>query len=1081
MKKFFLTSMVFVSMGIGAAAQETPLWLRGNQISPDGKQIVFEYKGDIYVVPAAGGIATQITSNDAYESCPIWTRDGKGLYFSSYREGLSDIFYTSPKGGKPKRITDFPGNETPLATLPDGRILFTANIQPDASFQGFPQSRSPQLWTADTTSGMPKFVTSLPVCNISVAPDGTVLYEDYKGYEDPLRKHHTSSVTRDIWRYDGASLSGGFKIGKDGKFTKLTSYNGEDRNPVFAKDGDTYYYLSEQDGKNINVFKGKASDPSFHQRLTNFDKNPARFLSVSDDGTLAFSYNGELYTMREGGEPKKVDIKVYRDETEAEIEKINFRGAATDMDVSQDGKQIAVAVRGDIFVTSDEFNTTRRITNTPEQERNVSFSKDGRTLYYSSERNGFWGVYKMSLKNKKDKYFTYAVDMEEELFSGKGETCFGPVVSPDGKYVAYYRDRTEIVIKPTAGGAAKTVLPKDYNYSYSDGDQSFVWSPDSHYILSGYMKGGRWNNSDVCLIDIESGEITDLTESGYSDGNARWAMKGHAMLWQSDRDGYRSHGSWGAEDDVYLMFFDAETMSKFNKDKEEESIDKMLEGKDNEKAEKKEAKDSVKAATKNPEKLKLDLENREYRIQRLTRTSGRLGDAYLTDDGATLYYICRIPTGNVLYSMDMKNRSELKVVRPNCYGSITPSKDGKSIYVFSGSGITKISLPSGSTKSITFSADYEFKPKAERAYMFDHVWKQVKEKFYDPELHGLDWDYYKENYSRFLPYINNYFDYADMLSEMLGELNGSHTGARYSYRGGESMGYLGVIWDKDYTGDGIKIQEVLPGGPVALTDPKIKAGDIIESIDGTKVEAGKSWFPLLTGKAGKKVALKIGGKLVFVTPASSESSLLYDRWVRRNEKMVEKLSDGKVGYVHVEGMDSPSFRNLYSKALGKYHGCDALIVDTRHNGGGWLHDDLIDFLSGKEYVKYTPRGQYIGSEPFNKWIRPSCVLVGEDNYSDASGFPYSYQARGIGKLVGAPVPGTMTAVWWENLVNRSIVFGIPEVGNWSVKDKKYIENHEIEPDVLVYNDPASLLGGEDKQIEAAVKEMVSETAGQMEK
>lgn len=295
------------------------------------------------------------------------------------------------------------------------------------------------------------------------------------------------------------------------------------------------------------------------------------------------------------------------------------------------------------------------------------------------------------------------------------------------------------------------------------------------------------------------------------------------------------------------------------------------------------------------------------------------------------------------------------------------------------------------------------------------------------------------------------------------------------------MGYLGVIWDKDYTGDGIKIQEVLPGGPVALTDPKIKAGDIIESIDGTKVEAGKSWFPLLTGKAGKKVALKIGGKLVFVTPASSESSLLYDRWVRRNEKMVEKLSDGKVGYVHVEGMDSPSFRNLYSKALGKYHGCDALIVDTRHNGGGWLHDDLIDFLSGKEYVKYTPRGQYIGSEPFNKWIRPSCVLVGEDNYSDASGFPYSYQARGIGKLVGAPVPGTMTAVWWENLVNRSIVFGIPEVGNWSVKDKKYIENHEIEPDVLVYNDPASLLGGEDKQIEAAVKEMVSETAGQMEK
>ncbi|MBQ3996698.1 MAG: peptidase S41, partial [Bacteroidales bacterium] len=213
---------------------------------------------------------------------------------------------------------------------------------------------------------------------------------------------------------------------------------------------------------------------------------------------------------------------------------------------------------------------------------------------------------------------------------------------------------------------------------------------------------------------------------------------------------------------------------------------------------------------------------------------------------------------------------------------------------------------------------------------------------------------------------------------------------------------------------------------------------------------------------------------IFVEPIYSEGDLLYKRWVRQREEMVEKLSGGRIGYVHIEGMDSPSFRELYSKALGKYRGCDALIVDTRHNGGGWLHDDLVTFLGGKEYNKFIPRGQYIGREPFSKWTKPSCVLIGEDNYSDASGFPYAYRALGIGKLIGAPVPGTMTAVWWETQINPDIVFGIPQVGTWGVKDGRFIENLQIEPDILVYNDPASELEGRDLQLEAAVKEMLNE-------
>ncbi len=1069
-----LTTLLLLSISGSILAQETPMWIRRNSISPDGTTIAFSYKGDIFTVPVEGGDARQITSNNAYDTTPMWTADSKEIIFASNREGSKDIFKTSAKGGTPKRITDYPGNEEPLTVLPDGRIIFIAYLQADAAYGGFPSG--PQVYITAPEGGRPKLVSSMTIPGISVSNDGTVLYEDYKGYEDPLRKHHTSSVTRDIWVYKGASLSGDFKIGPEGTFTKISSFKGEDRNPVFAADGDTFYYLSEENGKNINLFRSSLSAPEKKTQLTFEEKNPVRFISVAANGTVAYSLNGEIYTIKEGSSPQKVAITVRTDENESALRKINLSGNATDMAVSPDGKEIAIIIRGDVFVTSTEYNTTRRITNTPSRERDLSFSKDGRTIYYSAERNGHWGIWKTSLTDKKEKNFTYALKMKEELFSDQGQTCFIPKVSPDGKMVAFLRDRTELVVKPADGGETKSLI-KGANYSYADGDLDFEWSPDSRYLLSSYQADGRWNNDDIALVEIKSGKITDLTLSGYSDIAFRWALGGKAMTWASDKDGYRSHGSWGSEHDVYIMFFDGKAMTDFFRDKEDKAIEDML-SKDKKKDD--EDKDEKKDSTekKKVEKLKLDLEGRENRIFRLSRASGRYMDYYLTQDGSKLFYIAPLENGYGLCMMDLEDKS-VNVVARGVTGSIIPSKDDRYLYIFSTyGGINRISVEGGSQKRISFSGDFEYKPKEEREYIFNHIWKQVKEKFYTEDLHGVDWNYYKENYSKFLPYINNDYDFASMLSEMLGELNGSHTGARYYAGSGEILAKLGAIYDYSYEGDGLKIKEILPDGPLNLADSEIKAGDVILAIDGNEIKAGKDWFRYLAGKAGKKTAVTVkkGHKKVelFLNPIPSEDDLLYKRWVRQREEMVKKLSGGKIGYVHIEGMDSGSFRELYSKALGKYLTCDALIVDTRHNGGGWLHDDLVTFLSGKEYNKFIPRGQYIGHEPFNKWTKPSCVLIGEDNYSDASGFPYAYKAFGIGKLIGAPVPGTMTAVWWESQINSSIVFGIPQVGTWGNKDGRFLENFQIEPDVLVYNDPASELSGKDIQLETAVKEMLKE-------
>ena len=1061
-----------------ATAQETPKWVRKNCISPDGTKIAFSYKGDIFVVPATGGRALQITTNEAFDSCPMWTADSKKIVFTSYREKSRDIFITSCEGGAPKRLTFHPGHETLQAVLPDGKILFTANIQQNVNFDGFPGDA--QLYYTDTTGARPVQVTSLPIGAISVNKDGAILYEDIKGYEDPLRKHHTSSVTRDIWSYtsNGNEAGKAISINANGTFKKLSDYKGEDRNPVFAADGNTFYYLSERDGKAMNIYKSSLANPSKSEQLTFETKNPVRYISVANDGTLAYSYNGELYTIKEGQQPKKVDIRVYSDQDEKDVEKFVISGGATAFAVSPDEKEVAIVVRGDVFVTSSEFRTTKRITNTAEQERDVCFSEDGRTIYYSSERNGHWGIWRSSLANKNDKRFTYANDFKEELFSDEGETCFQPQVSPDGKYVAYLRDRTELVIKPTKGGKTISLL-KGVNYSYSDGDVDFAWSPDSHYLLSTYQANGGWNNVDIALVDIDTKEVTNLTKSGYNDMTFRWALGGKAMIWQSDKDGFRSHGSWGTEDDSYIMFFDGEAMTKFFRDKEDKAIAKLLTEGDK-KAQKEEKKEEKKDSTANKksEKLKLDLDNIAERTFRLTKFSGRLGDHYLTEDGSKLFYQVRLENSYDLCMMDMAE-GNVKVIKRRCRGLLVPSKDGKTIYYDAGQGIGTISTSGAEGKSINYAGDYEFKPRAEREYIFNHMWKQVKEKFYDPNLHGVDWEYYKENYSQFVPYINNNFDFQELLSEILGELNGSHTGGRYSYRSGLSMGTLEVLYDDTYTGDGLLIKEVLPDGALSIAYPEVKAGDIVAAIDGQEIKAGKDWYGLLTGKAGKKVdvTLKKGGKKdvqIFVEPAFSDYALLYKRWVRQREARVDEMTGGKVGYVHVQGMDSPSFRNVYSKALGKYRTAGALIVDTRHNGGGWLHDDLVTFLSGKAYVEYRPKGEYIGTDPYSKWTKPSCVLVCEDNYSDACGFPYAYQALGIGKLIGTSVPGTMTAVWWETQINSSLIFGIPQVGSWCLKEGHYNENHDVNPDIEVHNDPASYLRGEDKQLEAAVKEMLKE-------
>ena len=1053
-----------------AFSQNDPLWMRYPAISPDGSQIVFSYQGDLYKVSSEGGQAIPLTLHDAHDYMPVWSRDGKQLAFASDRYGNFDVFVMPATGGSPKRLTYHSASDYPSDFSPDGtQVLFSSSRLDDYQNMQFPKSSMSELYQVAITGGRPKQMISLPALGARYSRDGkSLIYTDHKGTENAWRKHHTSSVTRDIWRY---SIS-------KGTFTMLTTFEGENRNPVFGKDEKKIFYLSEQDGTS-NIYTCSIQTPENAEQLTVFAKHPVRHLSASNDGLLCFTFDGEIYTKAANESPKRVAIALFADTRNRLVENVPIKAGATEMALSPSGKEVAFIFRGEVFTTSVESGTTKRVTNTPEQERSVSFSPDGKALLYASERNGSWNLYQSKITREEEAYFFQSTVLEEETILASEKETFQPSYSPDGKEVAYLEERTELRVINLETKNTRMILAGDRNYSYADGDQYYQWSPDGKWFLVNYLPPKQWIDEVGLVSATGTEEVKNLTRSGYNDGAPRWTRDGKMMLWFTDRDGMKNHASWGTQDDVYAMCFTEEAWDLLNMTEEEY---KLLKGDDDDKKWDKDKRDKKEEKEEKVEPLEIDWEGIEDRKKRLTIHASNLAGAILSKDNKKLYYLARFEKGYDLWETNIRTKETkiLAKLKASRVGGLEMDKKGRHLFLLSGGKIMKVSLEGGKKETIAIDGEMRLNKGAERAYMFDHMWRQVVKKFYRVDLHGVDWDFYKKTYARFLPHINNNHDYSEMMSELLGELNASHTGCYF--RAGEATGdrtaSLGLYYDQSYEGDGLKITEVIKGSPVQHKGSKVKTGVIVEKIDGRAILAGENYFELLNRKAGEYTLLSLYDPKTKdrwderIKPIGQREAynLRYKRWVERCRDQVEKLSGGRVGYVHVRGMNDGSFRTVYEEVLGQNAQKEALIVDTRFNGGGWLHDDLATFLSGKEYMRFQPRGQDLGPEPQFKWTKPSAVVMGEANYSDAHMFPYTYRALGVGKLIGMPVPGTGTAVWWENQQDPSLVFGIPQVGSVPTGGG-YLENTQLEPDIKVRNEPEALLKGRDQQLERAVQEL----------
>lgn len=1067
---------VLLMMGSVATAQDSSLWLRNSAISPDGSTIAFTYQGDIYTIPISGGAAHQLTTFSGRDTVPVWSPDGSQLAFASDRYGNLDVFVIPAGGGAPTRLTYDSRDDTPATFTADGMaVLFESARLDAAASSNFPTSAQPELYSIPVAGGRVTQILTVPAINAKINQTGTqLIFEDITSYENEWRKHQVSSAARDIWTYDFASSV----------FKQHTDFGGEDRNPSFSADGNAMYYLSEADGT-FNVYKKGLAETGRGTQLTSFTHHPVRSLSVASNGMMAFSYDGELYSFKEGGTPTKLAVYISRDPGERTLERINVSGSVSEMTPSPNGKEVAFIFRGDVFVTSVESGATKQVTHTVEAERWISFDPKGRSLVYASERDGSWNLYESSIKRDDEKYFFTATTLEEKTLLATEADEYQPVVSPDGKSVAYLKDRMTLAVVDRATKKSIVLMGSEHFFSYSDGDQAYSWSPDSKWLFMEYSQPDFWP-TEIGLIKADgTGSVRNMTDSGFGDYSPKWMMGGSLMVWFSSRDGMQDLSSTGnRQSDVYGLFLTDEGWQKFNLTKEEAELLAEAE-KEKEKAESADKKDE-KADDKKKEEVKplvIDWDHLEDRKARLTIHSSNLSDAVVTPDGETLLYLARFEKGYDLWKTNLRTKeTSILSKMGGSGGSLTLDADGKNVFMMAGGKMSKVDVATGKSTSISMGGTYLVDRQAEFSYNLDFAWRWVNKKFYQTDFHGVDWPSYLTAYKKFLPHISNGYDFQELLNEMLGELNVSHTGAGFSQSvaDGDATGALGLLLSPVATG--YRVDEVLAKGPFDRPDTKIKKGVVVEKINGTAVDAGTNWAQVMNHLSGTNVLVSLksaDGKtawdeVVKAVSTGAESGLLYERWVESRRAVVDSLSGGRLGYIHVRGMNDPSYRVTFEDALGRQATSEAMVVDTRWNGGGDLVDDLSTFLNGFRYATFTNReGRVIGGEPQRKWVKPSILLVNEGNYSDGHCFPYAYRTKEIGKIVGMPIAGTCSWVSGTGMPDgqsslRTVHLSFDDLTGAP------LENQQLEPDFRVKNAPGTKSKGRDEQLEKAVQELLNQ-------
>ena len=997
--------------------------------SPDGKRLAFSYYGDIWLVDAAGGKAERLTSSEGYESRSAWSPDGKWLAFMTDRWGNDDIGIMPVDGSAPPtRLTYYSMQDILFGWTPDSRYVL---------FGSYREDLTRVLYRLSVKGGMPEKITSFAASEVCFVPDGSKFYYSRRGAEWWRRKYQ-NGCDQDIW----------VKYWPDGKSEKVMAVPSEDGYPMFSPKTNKLYFSSNRDAGQVKNLWRCNPDGSAPEPVT-FETEDIHFPEISvDGGLIAYECFGALNTFDvASGKTTRPAIRVNEDHQENPYYFKAFSGDATEFALSPDEKEIAFVVHGDIFVMEleeeNEAGKVVRITNTQFIEKHVSWHPKKELLIYSAMADGDMDLYKVEPRTEK----TFGADLlfdVSKLFD-TGETEAKAKYSPDGQLVAYFKNGHELYVADRFGKNRKRLCPES--------DVLWIdWSPDSKWItFSRTVLGWR---EDIFVVPADGSTLpVNISNHPNDDYKPMWSSNGRRIAFGS-RDAIGN--LWMKY--VFLRREDEERDDEYwEKDKDED-----------------EGEDSTKSLV-----VRIDFDDIEERTHTVCRVEGFYNQVAQSRDGKQFAIHSSNEDSDDIWTVDWRGK-ELKRVTS---GNVDPkmffvSKDRKRIFYLSGPGrLASTGVEGGSPAALGFSVELGIDRGQERAEAFNEAWWALQDGFYDSDFHGTDWPALRTKYRELAVHTRARRDFQSVIGMMVGELNASHLGIWGGGDDGEETGCLGISYDSDYRGDGVKVKSVIPESPAGDEKVGIKPGDIITHIDGNFIKAGDNYFAYLANKVDKEIMITVSStgqsRSVKVKPVGvwRIGELVDKSWVKANRAVVNEASHDKLGYVYIASMGESNLKT-FEKDLYKELGKKGLIIDIRYNGGGSIHDELLNILQRTAYAYSVERdGQKEYSALF-RWEKPIVVLINEYCYSDAEIFPAGFKQLKLGKVVGVPTFGAVIGTNNIRLLDGS-TFRVPGTG-WFRLNGVNLENVPVEPDIYVENQPEEDGTSSDRQLTKAIEVLMGE-------
>ncbi|MGH9657366.1 MAG: S41 family peptidase [Bryobacteraceae bacterium] len=1055
-------------------------------------RVAFSHLGDIWTAAETGRDVRRLTAHSALDTYPRFSPDGQWIAFSSDRNGNLDVFLLPAAGGTAKQLTFHSAADSVLGWTPDSRsVLFASQRSED--FMG-------RLYTVSVDGGLPKNAGPDMGIQASYSPDGARLALNRKG-QSYWRKFYRGSMNTDVTVMDLAAK----------KFTDLTDFDGIDSWPMWARDG-FIYFVSDRDGGGVTniwrISEKAASAKVKPEKVTAFKDGDVRWPSMSTDGkVIVFERDhgiSKLDLATRKVTPVSLSIAAETQESLAEVR--TQTSTADAYDLSPDGRRVALSAYGELFTapTSGEGDL-RQITDGPSRDRAPRYSPDGKHLAFVSDKSG-----------REEIYVTAADGSgEPQKITDLDALKYEAAWSPDSKHIAFGTSDYKLR-KYTLESKQTIELASSKFGPISD----LAWSPDGQWIACAKMEHTR--GPEVYLVSAAGGEEHKVTFDTFGEFyNPQFSSDGKKLFYIRGE-----HPMFGEDSDqIYSV-----ALERQERDPDDPELRAERENQTPEAKSEGASRRPAAANAPPPKPVAIDWAGLKRRTRPVTRLPHPVNRFAVAPDGRTLVFVVNEPAGTrsapVLYSIQEDGRRLTRITSsappdeeggggPRGFGnfgfggmsSFRFSRDGRTLYFLEGRGIHSVSMPAapppgagrdsapprGGPESprrrVSFTAKVRIDRPAEWAQMFDDAWRTMKYRFYDPKMHGHDWDAARAKYQPLVQFVGERQELLNIINEMIGELNASHTGAAPPPSGARpgavSSSHLGIELAADQAAGLYKVAHVYEGGPADKDWVKVGAGDFLISIDGKPVKAGDNFWKLLNNqRLNRKCEVvfnnKPGSEGAWTTkiepvPIAAYSQLRYDRWVKERRETADKLSGGRVGYLHIQAMNPASLRK-FERELLEFRAKEALIIDERWNGGGNIEQQLLAILGQKQYQVWQPRGTEQTSRPLQGYFGPKVVLQNWRSGSNAEMFPAGFRALGLGKVIGTPTVGAVIGTGSYSLIDGSTV-RTPAVGVFLADSKKTnMENYGVPPDILVENTPEDNLAGRDRQLEVAVQELLKELA-----